>query len=167
MLGLDVDAWPKLADLPLGRFYVCEASPHPSCCNECGPIIGEGGEERCSYARWDVYGVRNGPFFFEDPKTKKKPYWDTATISGFSVHLNGIVLSYIGRFCTSTYIAFINPGIRADWCNYCRAWGHQFDFDGCTLRVEKRMVVLAVEAREARDEERRCWLRARTWPPLN
>ena len=161
MLGLDVDAWPKLADLPLGRFYVCEASPHPSCCYECE------GEERCSYARWDVYGVRNGPFFLEDPNKKKKPYWNTRTISGLFGQLNGIVLSYLGRFCTSTYVAHINPGDRADWCNYCRAWGHHFDFSGCTQRVELRLFALAVEGREARDEERRAWLRARTWPPLN
>ena len=125
------------------------------------------GEERCSYARWDVYGVRNGPFFLEDPNKKKKPYWNTRTISGLFGQLNGIVLSYLGRFCTSTYVAHINPGDRADWCNYCRARGHHFDFAGCTQRVEIRLFALAVEGREARDEERRAWLRARTWPPLN
>ena len=101
-----------------------------------------------------------------DPKTKDPSYWVNTNISGLWGQLNGIVLSYLGRFCTSTYTAYINPGDRANWCNYCRAWGHQFDFSRCHQRVEAVMFCLVHEGEEARDEERRAWLHARTWPPL-
>ena len=133
---LALDAPPQMHALPPGRIYVCDGGPRQGPCYQCVE------EDRCRYSRWDVY-INPG------------------LISGFNCQLNLIVLGYLGRFCTGTYTAYINPGARANWCSHCRAWGHQFNYDGCRLRVEALMAELeheaAVEGRVARERARRGW----------
>ena len=141
---MTLDAPPQMHSLPPGRIYVCEGRPREGPCYQCA------GEHRsCRYSRWNV--------------------WLPSQV--LHRHVQLIVVGYLGRFCTGTYTAYINPGARANWCSHCRAWGHQFNYDGCHLRVEVLMAELeheaAVERRIAREQARRGWLLSRQFPNPN
>jgi hypothetical protein len=149
---LGLNALPQLSSLPPGVLYVCDATPHRADCSRCQE------QDLCSYSKWDAFRVKPGvalPSIIPE----------CPTLSGLSRDLNSIVLAYLGRFCTSTYIAYINPAPRENFCNYCRAWGHQFDFISCTEQFEQRKEEWDREARAARYAERSSWLRARTADP--
>jgi hypothetical protein len=146
---LGLDAPPQLEDLPPPAFYVCDARPHKKNCLQCSQV------GICSYSKWDGYRVKPGIALHDvNPD-------GTTTLSGLPVDINQIVVAYLGRFCQSTYVAYINPAPRENFCNYCRAWGHQFDFTSCTELFEHRMDGWLRDARAKRDRERQLWRNAR------
>ena len=79
------------------------------------------------------------------------------TLTGFNQQINLIVIGYLGRFCSSTHVAYINPYPRQNFCSYCRVWGHQFNLDGCTLDAEQRLETLFYLARRERNVARLSW----------
>ena len=131
---LSWEAPPQMDALPPGRLYVCEGPPRDDrWCSEC--------EQRrfCSYSRWDAF----------------------VDVPDFDRDLNGIVVGYLGRICTGTYTAYINPFPRENWCTHCRVWGHQFDYEACHQRVEVRMRAREEQARVAYYAQRQEWFYSR------
>ena len=82
----------------------------------------QGGE--CDPSEWDLYG---------DPRGSHH------TISGLAPQINSIVVGYLGTFCSFTYVAYINPPNRENFCSYCRVRGHQFSHDPCVREVVERL----------------------------
>ena len=82
-----------------GVLTVREGEPSPSReCNECfiGDFTG------CGISVWNMYRIPEGVLGFETPHV--------GTISGFTANINAIIVGYLGRFCTSTFGVYVNPG---------------------------------------------------------
>ena len=138
---------PRLSDVPRGVFYVCHGEPSKTCtCESCIEA------DICDLSKWDLYRPR-APHCISLYSCNPKCH----TISGLYAQLNSIVVGYLGYFCTSTYVAYVNPPPRENFCNYCRVDGHHFDLQDCTRDAEERLDTLHLLARRSRNEARLAW----------
>ena len=117
-----MDALPQMSALPPGVRHVCAGSPHMAACYTCIA------EDRCGWSEWEAYRV----LWTAPALNTVAPFF--ATLSGLRGELNRIVVEFLGRFCTSTFDAHVNAWPRGDFCNFCRQWGHGYDFQSCTTR---------------------------------